>query len=64
MNTFYSIEEIEFDKTIDFFSELNSLYFLFKEEPSSNNKTRKVYIKTNKKTRKNRNPLSLLTMLN
>ena len=64
MNTYSSIENIEFDDTIEFFSDLNSLYFLFKEEPSSNNKTRRVYINTNKKTRKNRNPLNLLTMLN
>lgn len=64
MNTYYSIENIEFDDTIEFFSGVNSLYFLFKEEPSTNNKTRRVYINTNKKTRKNRNPLNLLTMLN
>jgi len=63
MNTYYSVQDIDFDDTIEFFSQLNSLYFLFKEEPSSNNKTRRVYIKSNKKTRKNRNPLNLLTML-
>lgn len=63
MTTYCSIEEIKFDKTIDFFSELNSLYFLFKEEPNGNNKTKRIFINTNKKTRKNKNSLNLLTLL-
>ena len=66
-NSFSSIQDIQFDKTIEYFSELNSLYFLFKEQPISNNKTKRVFINNtknkNKKTKKNKNNINLLTLL-
>tara|TARA_Y100000389_G_scaffold204170_1_gene255342 strand:- start:1351 stop:1836 length:486 start_codon:yes stop_codon:yes gene_type:complete len=51
INTIHTIDNIHFEKTIELFHNMNTLYFLFIEENSKKNTTRKVYIKKSFKNR-------------
>lgn len=56
-NNYLTLEKIEFKDTIEFFKELNELYFLYKEQQPKNNVTKKNYMThiRNKFTRKKKN---------
>ena len=49
------IEDIKFKKTLNMFKSLNSIFFIFYEKKIRDNKTKRIKIKTNKKTRRNYN---------
>tara|TARA_Y100000590_G_scaffold406421_1_gene495712 strand:+ start:361 stop:846 length:486 start_codon:yes stop_codon:yes gene_type:complete len=54
INTIHSIDDIYFEKTIEIFHNMNTLYFLFVEENTKKNTTRKVYIKKSLKNKTRR----------
>ena len=48
------IEDINFEHTMDYFNDLNSLYFLFYEKKKSTSTTRRVHFSNSSKNRKSR----------
>lgn len=49
-----TLDKIVFKETVHFFSDLNAIYLLYKEPQKSNSNTKKIYLKTEKKTNRRR----------
>ena len=52
MDSISSIDDINFDQTISMFEDLNSLFFVFRNQHDKKNQTKRIFLHSNHKKQK------------